>query len=267
MLVRPVRPDESLGSPVEGLLVFGSGNVLTFTPHLPLDVDTTYQVDFLSDPVADLGLRDVAGNLIAPHTFRFSTGASGPANPAPVIAAFHPEESRIAPGATVDFLLDASDDGGPLSYRLNPGDGSGFGPWQTSADFLWTYADPGRYTASVQVRDELGNLSTATARLLVLTPPTGPAPTQSRSILVATDGTVWTVNPDAHSVTVLDGSTGAKLAEHGVGRDPRSLAEDAQGRIWIACHDDDRIDVLTPHPDDPAVVVRDHIDLDYGSAQ
>lgn len=265
-LVRPVLANGDLGSPVEGLLVFGSGNVLTFTPHLPLEEDRTYQVDFPSDPASGVGMRDVAGNYIQGYSYRFSTSDSGEVDPAPVIEAFTVSENRIEPGNVVEFTVAATDGVDVLRYRLNPGDGSGFGAWQDEGTFSWTYPETGRYTASVQVRDVAGNQVTATERLLVLNPVGGSAPTQSSSIIRASDGRIWVVNPDANSVTVLDGVSGGFLAEYPVGADPRTLAEDALGRIWVACHDADRLYLLNPEPVDPATVVQEVIELGYGDA-
>ena len=269
--LRKVNEDESLGVPVDGLLVFGSGNVLTFTPHFPLDEDSSYQVDFHSDPAMELGFRDVAGNTIEPYSFRFSTGSLGLSNPPPEIESFTASSTRISPGATIDFALSVSDPGDTLAYRFNPGDGEGWGDWQSSSSFSSPYAEEGRYTASVQVRDSAGNVATASERLLVIDPPLAgspgiAAPTQSSSIIRASDGRIWTVNPDSDSVAVLDGASGAKLAEYLVGADPRSLAEDANGLIWVTCFDDDSIYILNATPADPAEAVSQIIDLSYGDA-
>jgi len=161
--------------------------------------------------------------------------------------AFGERITRIAPDASVQFAMTASDPADTLEYRFNPGDGSGYGIWQNGSSFSASYAAPGRYPATLQVRDSSGNLASRSARLLVIEPPSGTPPTQSSSIIVASDGRVWTVNPDADSVSVLDAATGAKLAEYPVGADPRSLAEDANGLIWVACHDADAIHVLSAY--------------------
>jgi len=59
--VRPVLGQDTFGLPVEGVLTFGSNNLLTFTPHHGLEDNQIYQVDFHSDPSQDLGFRDAGG--------------------------------------------------------------------------------------------------------------------------------------------------------------------------------------------------------------
>ncbi|MEO0453636.1 MAG: LamG-like jellyroll fold domain-containing protein [Verrucomicrobiota bacterium] len=73
---------------------------------------------------------------------------------------------------------------------------------------------------------------------------------------------IITVNPDNDTVTAIDANTLAVAWEREVLGNPRSVAIDANGLIWITCHDDDTIYVLDP--DNPANDVE--LVLPYGSA-
>jgi len=245
--VRPVTGPSTFGDPVEGLLVFGSNNLLTFTPHQALASDQIYQVDFHSDPGQNLGFRDAAGNYIEAYSFQFSTGALPGANEAPSINSLTVDDTRIAPGDTVNLSFTASDpENDALEYRFNPGDGSGYpATWTSfsgSDSFSHTYNGTGRFTAKVQVRDTDNNRVVASEQMIVISPPAVTGATNSSSIIVASDGRVWVVNPDANTVTVID--NGSKFAEYSVGQDPRNLAEDGTGRIWVTCRDSDELYVL-----------------------
>ena len=55
---------------------------------------------------------------------------------------------------------------------------------------------------------------------------------------------MWSVNPDANTVTVIHAATGQKVAEHAVGANPRGIARDANGRYWVTCFASDEIRIL-----------------------
>ena len=99
--VRPVQAGDTLGTAVSGFLIHDFSGNLTFTPDAALAADTTYQVDFLSDPENNVGFRDAAGNFIEPYTFRFSTGGGINATPPPVFTGLTADVFQPAPGGTV----------------------------------------------------------------------------------------------------------------------------------------------------------------------
>ena len=243
--VRPVDSNETLGAFVPGFLIHDFSGNLTFTPDAPLAADTTYQVDFRSDPAQQIGFRDAAGNFIEPYSFRFSTGGGVNAAAPPTFTSFLSSHFQPAPNQQVTVTAAASGTG-PLEYRFNF-TGS-WSDWSVSASASFAWGTPGRPRVLVQVRDVAGNVATTSLRLLVMNPPpSGPGPTQSRSVVVGDHaGTrrVWSVNPDADTVTVIDAATGAKVAEHPVGKNPRGIARDANGRYWVTCHGSDEIRVL-----------------------
>ena len=268
--VRPVLPDGSLGVFVAGFLIHDFSGNLTFTPDAGLAADTTYQVDFLSSDNGtpanlddDIGFADTAGNLIEPYSFRFSTGGGLDATPPPAFTGLAADLYQPTPGAPLTVTASAIGDG-PLEYRFNF-DGA-WSAWGSSPSAQHSYGLAGRPRVLVQVRDAHGAIVTESLRLLVINPPAGPAPTRSSTLAIGDDPAgrrLWVVNPDAHTVSVLDASTGAKLAEHGTGANsnPRNIARDALGRYWVTCHGSDEIRVLNPDGS-----IAHTIALPYGSA-
>ena len=134
---------------------------------------------------------------------------------------------------------------GQLEYRFNF-DGI-WTAWSTTATANHIYTTPSRPRVLVQVRDAVGNITSGSLRLLVITPPAGPRATQSSTLAIGDDAgvrRVWSVNPDSNTVTVVNAATGAKEGEYAVGVNPRSIARDVNGRYWITCHRSDEIRVL-----------------------
>lgn len=260
--VRPVLPDDSLGAAVAGFLIHDFSGQLTFTPDEGLAAETTYQVDFLADPMNEVGFRDAAGNYIEPYSFRFSTGGAIDAQPPPTIHGVTADVYQPAPGQPVTVSVNASG-GSALEYRFNFT--GAWSQWTSDAFATDAFNTVGRPRVLVQVRDAEGGLATGSLRLLVMNPlPGGPRPTRSSSIVSGDDSGerhVWVVNPDANTVSVLNAVSGNKLAEHGVGLDPRNIARDANGRYWITCHDSDEIRVLNGDGSVHATIA-----LAYGSA-
>lgn len=242
--VRPVGANDTLGTAVAGMLLHDFSGCMTFTPDTPLAADTTYQVDFHSNPALEIGFRDAAGNYIEPYSFRFSTGGGVNAVAPPVISAFTATGYQPAPGQQITLNAAATGDSA-LEYRFNF-DGS-WTAWSATASAAHTYSSTGRARVLVQVRDTAGNVVTDSLRILVITPPAGPRPTQSSTLAIGDDAgvrRVWAVNPDADTVTVINAATGAKELEIPVGMNPRSIARDAAGRYWVTCHRSDEIRVL-----------------------
>jgi len=235
-IVRPVG-----GAAIAGRLTFAFDDVLTFTPSQPLLEDTTYEVVLPAG-----GIKDAAGNGIAGYSFTFSTGAGLAGNRPPVAAALSASSYPVAPGAAVTLTASAADpDDDPLEYRFDFGDGSPKTAWSSSAAASASYAEPGHYRATVQVRDPSGSLATATVTVTVVQAPSGAPPSNSSTILCdAGARRVWVANPDSDTITAIDADTLAEELEVAVCDDPRSLARAAGGEIWVACNGDDRVRVV-----------------------
>ncbi len=252
ILIRPVG-----GAPLAAQFARTFDGIITFTPDASLAANTTYEV------VLD-GIEDAAGNAMEPYSFTFSTGGIVAGNAAPVITSFTANTPLIAPGGEITLAAAATDEPGQaIEYRFDAGDGRPKTVWGAAASVAFTYADAGHYQPVVQARDPLGAVSSRNVGINVLTLPAGPSATASSATVV--DGAnrrVWTVNPDANTVTVVHADTLAVLGEVSVAADPRSLALDAAGNVWVACHDADRMMVLNGGT---GAVLSD-ISTGYGSA-
>jgi YVTN family beta-propeller protein len=260
--VRPVGHNDSLGSAISGFLIHDFSGNLTFTPDSPLAADTTYQVDFHSDPATQTGFRDAAGNYIEAYSYRFSTGGGLQATPPPKILDVTADVYQPAPAQSFTITTSATGNG-PLEYRFNF-DGT-WSAWSSTNQATHSYTTEGRPRVHAQVRDSQGRLTQSSIRLLVIDDlPPGPRPTQSSTLAVGNDPEgrrVWAVNPDSDTVTVIDALSGTKIAEHPVGTSPRGIARDANGRYWITCHGSDEIRILNP---DGSLHL--NLTLPYGSA-
>jgi DNA-binding beta-propeller fold protein YncE len=256
LLLRRVLGPGSYGPALGARWIFSFDDVLTFTPDVLLDADATYEmrVD---------GIRDAAGNTMPPYAFTFSTGAAVGGNRPPEVTGFEATPYPVAPGADVVFNASASDpDGDGLQYRFDFGDGAPRTPWAGATSIERAYTAPGHYRASVQVRDPAGVIASRNLTVTVLDAPVGAQPTSSAPIFCDSGSRrVWTSNPDSDTVSALHADTLLKLDEFATCADPRSIARRAPGELWLACHDDDRVQVLNEANGD----VMAEIDLGYGS--
>jgi DNA-binding beta-propeller fold protein YncE len=252
-IVRPVG-----GQPIAGSLIFAFDDVLTFAPGAPLEPDTTYEVLLPAG-----GILDAAGNGMIEYSFTFSTGSALAGNQPPVVASFTADVTPALPGQGVQLAATASDpEGGAVEYRFDFGDGSPRTAWSSQGSASVTYAERGHYRVTVQARDALGSIGSASFVLPVLTPLSGPRGASSSPIACeAPARRIYVVNPDNDSAAAIDADSLDVVWEAPVCKDPRSIARAASGSLWIACHDDDRLQVLAPDG-----AVQQTIQLDYGSA-
>jgi YVTN family beta-propeller protein len=245
-------------TPLPGVVVHTSYDVINFHPVQPLLANTTYELRVNAN-----GVRDIAGNGINAMSFRFSTGDSvvGGGNP-PVIASVGHSPTQPATGQNVSFTVSASDpDATPLQYSWNFGDGSpdtAFGPTATQTH---AYAQPGSYVAQVQVRDADGQTASGVTTVVVQSAPQG-TPKNSASVLVhPTRREIWSVNPDHDTVTVLHADSFARLGEVAVGDYPTSLAVAASGDVWVSNRDSDTLSLIAA----ATRTVQQTVTLRYGS--
>ncbi len=254
VILRPVG-----GAAVDALVNFTSGGQLNVVPVEPLQADTEYEVVFPAG-----GIQDVAGNGIYGYSFRFSTGGSASGNHPPRVDALAVGPYPVAPGgeANVQVTISDPDPGDTLQTRFIFGDGEQ-SDWSSSTSVAHSYVDAGRYSLQVQVRDQHGAIASRAAKVTVQAMPVAARPTHSAALAWhAGSDSLWIVNPDNDSVSRVHRPTREVTGEFPVGADPRSLAVDATGRIWVACHDADRIDLL----DAGSGAVIESIATGYGSA-
>jgi PKD repeat protein len=56
-------------------------------------------------------------------------------------------------GASFDASGSSDPDSDTLEFRFDPGDGSGFSAWQSTAIFTYNYSSSGTYNVTVEVRE------------------------------------------------------------------------------------------------------------------
>ena len=236
-IVRPLA-----GSAIAGQLTFAFDDVLTFVPSAPLATNTTYEVLIPAG-----GIKDAVGNGIEGYAFTFSTGATVGGNLPPQVTSFTASAYPAAPGASVTLAATASDpNGDALSYRFDFGDGSPKTAWSATSSVAASWAAAGHYRATVQVRDAGGLIASRTRTVTVLSPIAGPRPSQSAPLACDSAGrTLFVANPDADTLSRIDADALSVDFEAAVCDDPRGVARAATGELWVACHDDDTLRVLS----------------------
>ena len=216
-----------------------SNQTINVTPRQPLDPNTTYQFFMRAD-----GVKDVAENGLAEdYSFYFSTGNQISSNAAPVINAVDVSSASIISGDSVTLSIDASDDGA-LTYDIDWGDDNS-DRGLTNSTIAHTYAAPGIYFVNVEVFDTSGGKSTKVVRIVVEAAEVEQNLSSSTIVFDGKNNRVINVNPDNNTITAVNASTGEKLFERAVGNDPRGLALDGAGNIWVANHDDGTVSVLS----------------------
>ncbi|OED36933.1 hypothetical protein AB833_25250 [Chromatiales bacterium (ex Bugula neritina AB1)] len=139
----------------------------------------------------------------------------------------------VAAGSQTSFTVDLRSVN-DVTYEWDFGDGA---PKETTSSdtITHTYADPGRYQATVTATDDQGSTQ-ETVYIRVHDALENTKPVSSMDIVYEErdDGDrVYVVNPDNDSVTVILAATGNVLAEIPVGDDPRSLALDSPGILCV----------------------------------
>lgn len=148
-----------------------------------------------------------------------------------------------------------------VRYVWNFGDGSP--PITTTSDspiVSYTYAKPGNYTVTVTVVDANGTERPYAFNQSVINTVTAVAPVHTSNI-VGNASFVYTLDPDAGTVAQIDARTQAKLWEVKVGAEPKTLALDQSGRVWVAVQGEDRLVRI-----DPVTKALTSFPFAYGSA-
>ncbi|MBK8285619.1 MAG: Ig-like domain-containing protein [Ahniella sp.] len=256
MRLRRITGPGTFGPPLAGRWTFSFDDVLTFQPTAPLTADATYEMRLN-------GIRDAAGNPMPAYAWTFSTGGSVGGNRPPVVDLFTATPYPAAPGQPVMFGATGADpDADSLEYRFDFGDGSVRTDWSSNSSANHPYSAAGHWRTVVQVVIPSGAIASRSRVVTVVAPLPVQQPTASSPILCDSPRRrVWTVNPDASTISVLDADSLAKLAEYPTCSDPRAIARAPSGQLWVTCHDDDRIRIH----DDITGGVLATIDTGYGS--
>ncbi len=162
-------------------------------------------------------------------------------------------------GELVTYTIKAasSDDDIPM-IAWDFGDGSGLGRYRKSLTATHRYAEPGVYQVFARIQ---GEDIPVTVTQTVYNPVTTLSPSRSSTICMDTlRNHVWVVNQDNNSVSCIDMEKNVLLREIKVGRQPRTLALDDEGNVWVASERDASISVVSHNG-----IVSETIELPYGS--
>ena len=142
----------------------------------------------------------------------------------------------------------------PVGGGVNPrvkwsfGDGSADTEFSDSFAISHSFSEPGRYVITVTAQDDRGDEVSTQFVQLIHAPLTAQRPNTSMSLIYEPggQGRVWNVNPDNNTVSVINGSTLAKISEIPVAEGPYALAKAPDGRIWVTAKHAARISIIDP---------------------
>ncbi|MEM7791875.1 MAG: beta-propeller fold lactonase family protein [Verrucomicrobiota bacterium] len=229
------------GSVLSGTYNAHDKDVLTFTPEEDLEEWTQYTVQLE-------GIADAAGNQMQAYSFIFTTGGEGEAPPIEIVDLSQQSYPAFVNSST-SFSVTAIGGDGDFEYRWNLGDGTIIGWNENNSTISHTYSQPGHYAVTVQVRDGNGSRQNETTRATAVNLVSGPRPIHGSQIILSSSGQrVWSVFPDNNRVLSIDTSDNSIQlnVDLGEGSDPRGLAENGNGDIWVTSIDADRIDIIDP---------------------
>ncbi|MEM7799567.1 MAG: putative Ig domain-containing protein [Chloroflexota bacterium] len=167
-------------------------------------------------------------------------------------------------GTEVEYTINATG-GFDLEYRYSITDGTAQTPYSTSNVIRHTYANPGRYLATVTVKNSFGTEKSISFTQIIYGEETANPSTNSSTIvyqeLNGSDDLVWNVNPDNDTVSAINATSMAKVAEIAVGNQPSALALGPDGEIWITNKKSASISIINSS----SFSVESTIDLDGAS--
>lgn len=176
-----------------------------------------------------------------------------PERAAPTCAISHSEHALLG---TVSRFTATQSPNSTYAWKINDA------PEASSSSLLETsFSKVGRYHIQLSVTHQ-GLSSQCSVVHIVHNPISAQAPQQSGPmILDANQPRLWVVNPDNNSISAHQQDTLALLFERPVGEDPRGLAQDDQGRIWVTLFDAGSLAIV----DNNTGATLHRVSLPYGS--
>jgi len=240
--------------------VLSHQGVLTLNPVNLLNPNTSYEVNFTN------AIQDAVGNRLQATSFRFSTGdsvASDDAdNPALITRVDVSPSNNIEVGNSVTITAISPN---ATSYQIAlEGESGGF---TSQASRSFNFANSGTFSINVVARNDDGDSSLQRVSIQVREQNAPPAPGRNSSQLACDDdnNSVWAVNPDNNTVTVLNATNLNTREELSGPSNPQSAAvvvsANSGDEVWVSSKDDDRIVIY----DANTRAQKRTIDTPYGS--
>ncbi|MEM7798295.1 MAG: putative Ig domain-containing protein [Chloroflexota bacterium] len=184
------------------------------------------------------------------------TPASGEKLELPTVSS-DPKPTQTA----ISFDIDI--EGADLQYKWSFGDGTPETSYSSSSAIEHTFTEAGRYTIQVTVRDgRTGQTAQTQFVQSIYNLPTLNSPDSSSALLIEKESAeVWVINPDNHSVVILDGESGSLIKTIDVGAKPRAIAQASNGTVWVTNSGSDSLTLIDPQRDE----VTQTINLKAGS--
>ncbi|MGB0371992.1 MAG: beta-propeller fold lactonase family protein [Opitutales bacterium] len=248
LLVYPEPAEGEDPESITGSINISDKDILNFTPDIPLQKHTKYFVSWVVDEDQGIGIKDVSGNYIVPDSFSFTTigdiKSTRISLETPTSSIGYPLAVNDSPSLEVI----ASGGEGVLRYNWDFGDGTSSGYSADNFRVSHTYTQTGRFEARVTVIDEENNFATESIFLTVADDIVeSQMPSKSSQIILdKANRLVWCVNPDNDTISAINADTLIKVKEFSVGADPRSIALDDNGYLWVTCIDADRLEKIDP---------------------
>ena len=172
--------------------------------------------------------------------------AAGPTGVTATLSSTTPEVDVPA-----TFTAAAAGVTGSMTVSWDFGDGSVGSPTSYSAILTTThtFTKPGHFVVTLRSQDNSGQAPDVAVKIIVHYPVPAILPTNSSTIILdKTNQHVWVVNPDQDTVAVIDTApvTPNYLTEIEVGKNPRTLAQAADKRIWVVSQQHPSISILAP---------------------
>jgi len=230
--------------PIGGLALDGDYStqmgVINFSPAVPLEADTTYEVILVNG-----GVKDIVGNGIeATYSYTFSTREA--LHP-PTVQEILSNRDPAPLNTVINFKAFASDlNGDSLSYIWNFGDGTPSTNASQSSSVNHQFTKAGRFSVIVTVSDGIFS-TTGVIVQRIHYPLTPQRPAYSNKIIYhdrSGNDRVWNVNPDNNTVSCINAFNNELICETAVGQNPKSLTLAPDNTVWVACSESDEIKIL-----------------------
>lgn len=211
LIVQPVG-----GSPIDGHWSLHN-SILNFTPSQPLVNATTYEIIIPKGSILD----QVGNPIDQPFRSTFSTGEN--------LSDFKVSISQTSPKEIdnlIHFTVESDDQSlnENIQYSWDFGDGSEATNFSTKLTTSHQYTQSGRYTVILHAKKGK-QTAAAQASQLLYKPLTSQKAKHSKTIVLSEDkNTLWCVNSDNNSLSVIDTVKGEKVTEIKVPTNPRTIS-------------------------------------------
>ncbi len=230
---------------------------VSFLPNSPLERNTTYEVFLKGGGVKDYSKNAIPADIVVST---FSTGDRILTIKPPVIQ----NTTAITAGQTANLSINLQGEPNTnYTYAWDYGDGSPVTAYSTNLTTSHKYDIAGNFNVILYFKlNTTGEVFQTSKLQTVLNPVVANLPSKSSTILFdKTHNLVWNVNPDNNSVSAVRSTDLAKVYEINVGKNPSSITQISNSRIWVTNSKSNNISVI--NADNGTFI--NNIALPYGS--